>query len=444
MTAEIRSIIADGRLVSAAKVAVPNLDALKTFLGPKWGKLESLVCAFFEAAIKQTLKPGDAFLKAGDLGYILVYRDLSLEDAERKCAALSRDVCRRLFGEEGIELAVRNVVGHVDSGLLKTYQNMTQAIDQSLELHGKETLIFADRGEQQPTQYHGEQQPTQYRGGQSPQFRAEQPPQFNTAASLELKFTQHQDRNFACSESQLSFAYRPIWDCQSRMILTYLCQPIPAEGVDTPLLNTSGFCSVSTGDADCALLDRIILAHCATRIDALRQSRVQLLLGVPVHFSTLSRPRAWKIFNDVYSQVPAALLRELVFVIFGLEGVPNVRVVQETSKLSAVKHLFCVTEPDNAVAARFAYVKAHAVGVELPRTRGRERHVLESIKSVAAGARKNGHESFALGVTNTSRAVNAMAAGVRYLEGPAIHPVVADPRCAFIHELEDLYVSKTG
>lgn len=471
MSAEIRSIIADGRLVSAAKVAVLNLEALKTFLGPKWGKLESLVCAFFEASIKQSLKPGDAFLKAGELGYILVYRDLSLEEAQRKCAALSRDVCRRLFGEEGIELAVRNVVGHVDSGLLKTYQNVTQnmtaAIDQSLEQHGKETLIFADRGEQpsqfraeqlsqfrseqsphlrseQLTQFRGEQQPTQHRGEQLPQVRSEQRPQFDTAASLKLKFTQHQDRSFACSESQLSFAYRPIWDCQSRMILTYLCQPIPAEGVDTPLLNTSGFCSVSTGDADCALLDRIILAHCATRIDALRQSRVQLLLGVPVHFSTLSRPRAWKIFNDVYSQVPAALLRELVLVIFGLEGVPNVRVVQETSKLTAVRHLFCVTEPDNAVAARFAYVKAHAVGVELPRTRGRERHVLESVKSVAADARKNGHESFALGVTNTSRAVNAMAAGVRYLEGPAIHPVVADPRCAFIHELEDLYVSKTG
>jgi hypothetical protein len=82
-----------------------------------------------------------------------------------------------------------------------------------------------------------------------------------------------------------------------------------------------------------------------------------------------------------------------------------------------VRHLFCVTEPDNAVAARFAYVKAHAVGMEMPRSRGREKHVLEAIKSVAADARKNGHESFALGVTNTSRAVNAMAAGVRYLEG---------------------------
>ncbi len=57
MTAEIRSIIADGRLVSAAKVAVLNLDALKTFLGPKWGKLESSGVRFFrglDQAVAQT------------------------------------------------------------------------------------------------------------------------------------------------------------------------------------------------------------------------------------------------------------------------------------------------------------------------------------------------------------------------------------------------------
>jgi hypothetical protein len=114
------------------------------------------------------------------------------------------------------------------------------------------------------------------------------------------------------------------------------------------------------------------------------------------------------------------------------------------SRLAASRHVFCVSEPDNTVAARFAYVRAHAVGLELPRTRGRERQVLESVKTLASDARKNGHESFVLGVTNTSRAVNAMAAGVRYLEGPAIHPVIADPRCAFIHELEDLYASKSA
>jgi len=419
VTAEIHSILQERGLVSAAKVAVLNLEAVKIYLGPKWEKLAGLVCAFFEAAIKQTFKPGDAFFKSGELGYILIYRDLSVEEAQRKCAELSQDVCRKLFGAEGIEFAVRNVVGQVDSSLLKNYQNVTAAIDQSLEQHGKETVIFADRG--------------------PPPAEVEA-----AAAPLNLNFTQHRERSFACTESGLSFAYRPIWDCVSRVILTYLCQPIPSQGVDTALLSTTGFCSVSTGDADCALLDRTILAHCAKRIDTLRKDGVRLLLGVPVHFSTLSRPRPWKMFNDLYSQIPPALLRELVFVIFGLEGVPNVRLVQEMSKLATSRHVFCVTEPDNTVAARFAYVRAHAVGLELPRTRGRERQVLESVKTLAGDARKNGHESFVLGVTNTSRAVNAMAAGVRYLEGPAIHPVIADPRCAFIHELEDLYAPKSA
>ena len=127
-----------------------------------------------------------------------------------------------------------------------------------------------------------------------------------------------------------------------------------------------------------------------------------------------------------------------------LDGVPNERLVQELAKVASARHLFCVMEPDSTVAARFASTSAHAVGMELPRSRGRAKRVLESVKTLAAATRKNGHESFVLGVTSTSHAVNAMGAGVRYLEGPAIHPMVADPRCAFMHELEDLYVSNAG
>ena len=75
----------------------------------------------------------------------MIYRNLSIRQAEAKCSGLSRDVCRQLFGKEGIEVAVRNVVGQVDGGLVKTYQNMTTAIDQSLELGGKEVVIFANQ-----------------------------------------------------------------------------------------------------------------------------------------------------------------------------------------------------------------------------------------------------------------------------------------------------------
>lgn len=402
--------------VSAAKVAILNIEAIKTVLGNRWEKLEPLVGAFFEAAIQSSFKPGDAYFKTGDLGYIVIYRDLSIEQMQAKCADLSRDVSRRLFGEEGIEVAVRNVVGPIDRGLLKAYQHMAMAIDRSLELHGDETVVFA-----------------------SEDISADA-----AATRLEFNFTQHQERRFHCSESNLSFAYRPIWDCSSRVILTYLCQPIPPGGVDSAVLRTTGFGSVSTGDADCALLDRTILAHCVKRIEKLHHDSVHLMLGVPLHFSTLSRARPWGMFNDVYRHIPPDILREIVFVVFGLDGVPNNELVQQLGKLSNARHLFCVTEPDNTVAGRFADVRAHAVGMEFPRTHEREKSVLDSVKSLAGDARANGHKSFVLGVTNTSRAVNAMAAGVRYLEGPAIHPVVADPRCVLMHDLEDLYVSKTG
>jgi hypothetical protein len=48
-------------------------------------------------------------------------------------------------------------------------------------------------------------------------------------------------------------------------------------------------------------------------------------------------------------------------------------------------------------------------------------------------------ESFILGTRTTSTVVNAVAAGVRYLEGKPVWPVVAEPRHAFVHEMSDIY-----
>ena len=72
MTAEIRSMAEEHGPVSAAKVAILNIEAIKTVLGNRWEKLEPLVGAFFEAAIQSSFKPGDAYFKTGDLGYIVI------------------------------------------------------------------------------------------------------------------------------------------------------------------------------------------------------------------------------------------------------------------------------------------------------------------------------------------------------------------------------------
>jgi hypothetical protein len=391
-TEGVLALFAREGLISAAKVAVLNLEGIKTALGPKWQRVESLVLAYFDQAIKQSLKPGDVYFKRSELGYVVICPDLSVEETQAKCAALSREICRHLFGEEGIEVAMRNCIGQVDRAWLRKYKNVIAVIDYALETRGKATVITREKS------------------------RDEEP-----SSPLGLDFSSAEDRQD--SNAELSFVYRPLWDSATRRIDTYLCQPIRSKSASASPLGNAQFLSAA-GDAACALLDRTVLAHCATRLRTIPGDGARPILAVPLHFSTLARGVPWNMFGQVYREIPQNILRELAFVVFGLDGVPNVRLMQELPKLSLARHILCVAEPDGAIAARFAFVRAHAIGVQLPETHWHGRPVM---RSLAADARRNGQQSFVLGVSGSSTGAHAIAGGVRYLEGPAIHPAVTDP-----------------
>jgi hypothetical protein len=221
------------------------------------------------------------------------------------------------------------------------------------------------------------------------------------------------------------------------MIITYLCQPVPRGNV-VPSSN-AGFCTTTGSDEDRAFLDRVVLSHCLKRIENSRKDGSRVQLAVPLHFSTLSRPRAWAEYSGSYRAITSNVLLHLVFVIFALEGVPNSRLVQELPKLTGARHVFCALERDDPVGKRFGSTGIHAIGMEMPEVVPNEAEMAGCVKSMALDVRAQNFEPFVFGVLNTSCVLSAMAAGVRYLEGPAIHPMLADPRFAVAHGLEDVY-----
>jgi hypothetical protein len=412
MTAEIHRLFAASGVVAAGKMTAIGLDPIKARLGPKWEKLSGLVHALFETAIKASLQAGDAYLNIGELAFVVMYRNLSVAEAQLKCAELARHICARLFGEEGSEISIRNVVGDIDLGLLTAFKSVERAIEEALEAGGTETIIWADQVKEAVAQ-------------------ATAHPIF------ELRFTQQPRTCFPASLEELSFAYRPIWDCAFDMIMTYLCQPVPRAAV-VPSPN-AGFCTMAASDEHRALLDRVVLSHCLKRIEKSRQDGSRVLLAIPLHFSTLARPRPWAEYSAIYRAIPADMLRHLVFVIHALEGVPNSRLVQELPKLTGARHVFCALERDDPVGKRFGSTGVHAIGMETPEFVPNEAEMAGCVKSMALDVREQNFEPFVFGVQSTSYVLSAMAAGVRYLEGPAIHSMVTDPRFAVAHGLEDVY-----
>ncbi len=165
-----------------------------------------------------------------------------------------------------------------------------------------------------------------------------------------------------------------------------------------------------------------------------------MLLAIPVHFNTISRPKFWANYYTIHRQIPHDILRDLGFIVFGIDqGVPNIRLAQEIPKISrGTHHVICMTDQCDNAGTQFAKTGAYAIGMTV-NAREPEKHTFERMNALTKQARDAGTESFVLGVSTTSLVLHGINSGVRYIEGPVVRPAVSDPRHAYVHSVEDLY-----
>jgi len=127
--------------VPAAKLHVLGLAPLKEKLGPRWERLSALVHRLMEKAIRAAQGPSDHLIVLDELSYAITFGDLSLSEASRVCAAIAREVCEHLFGDQIDEVSVRSVVaeiatlGSIDGAVLG------RQIEALVEARGLEAVI---------------------------------------------------------------------------------------------------------------------------------------------------------------------------------------------------------------------------------------------------------------------------------------------------------------
>jgi hypothetical protein len=396
---------------SAGKIQMLDLAALKMRLGPKWDRMAGPVQMFFEAAIRRNLAPGDSFYRASELSYLVVFRGLNDAQTECKCTAISEEVCQRLFGD-GEAITVRNLIAHFSPHELPAGGDHIGGLDALLERKGREVLVSKSAVDE----HHCE-----------PDLRVRLVNRATAPQRVALR--------------DIALVYRPVWDCNKNAVLTYFCQPALgplAAGADF----SSAYVTAAESGED-AVIDRIVLEKCVDQARKLRSEGVRIIFAVPVHFSTVSRMRSWQAYSALHRQIPKDIAQDLAFLVLGIDkGVPHIRLVQELPKLAlGAYRVLCVVGESEGLAARFARTGAHGVGVALTQQMS-ETQAQRLIGGVARESRAARLDSFALDLQSTSLVLSAVNAGVRYLEGSAVRPALAEPRYAFGQDVADLYRGK--
>jgi hypothetical protein len=386
---------------SAGKLHLLDLAAMKSQMGDRWTRMADAMENFFEGAVRRNLGPGDTFVRKSELTYILLFRNLTAEEAQLKCRTISEEVCERLFGDQIHRASLRNLVLPLSADTL-VGNTISDALDELLERKGKEIIV----------QITSKAQP-------EPEIRKETAPEVP-------------------DDKALTFLYRPIWDATKNVVITYLCQSVDENYAETI---GSGRGSSRSEDRQAAI-DKDVLQECAIRTHQLHRSGLRILSGVTVALDTLSHSRLWASYSKELQSIAPAVSKDFAFFVTGIDsGVPNIRLAQELPKLTRLSHqIFCVIEDRGYVGTRFSRTGTHAIGISLAPGEA-EASSMGRVVELAQQAADASLAAFVLDIPSTSLMLHALGQGIRYLEGPVIRQAVSDPRHAFMQSLEYVYTS---
>jgi len=102
-----------GGAISAGRVKLINLEALKREFGPRWDQIGERVGATISSTLKSRLGPRDAFIRLDEAHFVLLFGTHDGERAAAVCSLIAAEIKQKLFGIErelnSIKLATATV-----------------------------------------------------------------------------------------------------------------------------------------------------------------------------------------------------------------------------------------------------------------------------------------------------------------------------------------------
>lgn len=245
----------------SARVNFIGLQKIKERFGPEWERIAGRAERIARNIIERHLLAGDIYTGINGLTFVMVFARLSQEQAKVKCLAIADEIAKALLGERGGDLLqVKTAVKRIDGTL--DLQDVSLTDQPCASLAGAEELAFVETA--------------------APEHAAPASPLIVPLAARRPAPSHRVD-----PLANLRFLYRPIWDRARNLVTAYLCsaQVLSADG--TTVLGDAE--ALIEGDVEeRARLDERMRDHVLRDLAALMREGRQLVLGLPVHFETLS------------------------------------------------------------------------------------------------------------------------------------------------------------
>lgn len=405
---QLNQLLLQQRSILSGNIHLVGLSRIRERLGLEWPRIADRAQDVALKVIQRMCRPTDVFTRYDDLSFIIIFSDLSFDQAQLRCHEIGDEIGRRLLGEQFAAEAtdVSTGVFENDGSLVFT------AVD-------KDELIkrLTSGVSKAPTP----EEAVAKTDSDIPDFAFAQIDREKALASMEVM-------------------YRPMWNLRHKAIANYFATAGAVNVFGDRLWDTAlrreynGV--VSTMEFD------IFIARRALRDMAAKVAQGQkVLLGWPVHFETLGSRTGRQGYVDLCRAIPDAVRQLLILEVDGIpEGTPQSRLLE----IIAVIKPFCRGQIIRVpyTFRNFGHLTGtglNGVGFDLSVTPKSDTESIKILNDFATAADKVGLRYYAHGVTTRAQALAALSAGYEWIDGDAVNQMTDLPGLMTRFNIQDLY-----
>lgn len=396
---------AEKRTILSGRLNMVGLQNIRAMIGDDWPRIAARAQDIALRAIQKSCGPDDIYSRYDELAFIILFGNLTPEQAQLRCHEISEEIGRKLLGERFSAEACEVSTAVVESDGSLLFSASTKA-----DLLGR--LLQQDEADDVP---------------------AAEP---DSAEEAEISFP---TMDAAGALASIRLRYRPMWNVRHKAIANYLALP---EASVYGRVQSDGMLRI---EYDSILTPVEFDSHVArSALAAFGPSVAQgqrVLMSWPVHFETLATRKSRQDYLEVYRTVPDALRQLLILELEGLpEGVPQSRLLDVTTAIRPICRRFVFrVAPELRNFSALAGMGTDGVGLNLAGSPTDDTRRIATLNAFAVEAAKVRLRCYVHGLSSRAQALAALVAGFEWIDGEAVEKTLDLPGPMMRFDLDDLY-----
>jgi len=417
LTERLWKMLGEQRTVLSGNIHLIGMQRIREKVGDDWPRIADRAMDVANKCIARACGPDDVFLTYDELSFLIIFANLSKEQAQLRCMEIVEDITRRLLGE-----GASPETAEVSTGVFETDGTLIFNAISKNDLIARVTGQIGEEAETPPAPLEAED------------------------ATLEAEIDDslpdyspfHIDQQKALASIRV--LYQPMWNLRHKAIVSYFATATARNVFSVNLWDDMvrrNFSHVlSSVEVD------IFVAHIAMRDFAKRIAQgPRLLIGWPVHFETLASRNYRNLFIEFCRDIPEEVRKLLILELDGLpEGVPNSRVLEIISVLRPFCRVVNVrVAPEFKRFEVFSGSQIGGVGFSLSGLPLRDSQRISMMDRFVGDATRVGLRCYVHGLNTRAQALAAATAGFEWVNGAAVGEPSNDLGQMRRFQIADLY-----